>query len=106
MLRQSDKGNPLVRQTKNKSEQAFIDAAHEKGWQVIRKGWPDYLCFKQGEDGGIAEIMAVEVKPRHAEGLKFHQILSASILSGCGIECFVYGAQEGTIRKVTATPEV
>jgi hypothetical protein len=90
----------LLKLPTNKPERQFIESAEEKGWSVIRKGWPDYLCFKLDADGKISELMAVEVKPTHQEGLKLHQLINCILLSRKGIDCYLYGAQEKTLRKI------
>ena len=41
----------------NKREDKFANEAVRRGWTVIKRGWPDFLCW-QGE-----EVMFVEVKP-------------------------------------------
>jgi hypothetical protein len=90
----------LVKIPANRSERQFIESAEAKGWKVIRKGWPDYLCFMLNTDGTIKEIMGVEVKPNHSEGLKFHQSVNCSLLNMKGIDCYLYGAQERALRKI------
>ena len=90
----------LLKMPANKSERQFIESAEEKGWTVIRKGWPDYFCFKLDSKGEIVDLMAVEVKPTLEEGLKLHQMISAVLLSNKTINCFLYGAKEKTLRKI------
>lgn len=46
--------NPLETKIKQQLE--------EDGWTVLRRGWPDFLCFRQIRDTGY-ELKAVEVKP-------------------------------------------
>jgi len=71
----------------NWAEGDFADLARRNGWEVTKRGWPDFLCFKDGE------FIAVEVKPRTVRGghkkLKPEQVLVMRILSDHGIRCFV-----------------
>jgi len=94
-----------VRHTPNAAEHQFIKRAQRRGWIVIRKGWPDYLCFRPTTKIGEYELMAVEVKPFFEKGLEPHQIISMSFLALKGLPCFVYGAQEERLRPVNAKPE-
>ena len=47
---------PSERDYLNTAEKRFAQAAREHGWAVSKRGWPDFLCFKDGE------LIAVEVK--------------------------------------------
>jgi hypothetical protein len=53
-----------------------------EGWTVLRRGWPDFLCFRNVE--GRTEILCVEVKSRNgrlsAEQMKAHELLRTANL--------------------------
>jgi hypothetical protein len=69
-------------------EQAFREMAEAKGWDVTKRGWPDFLCRRNGE------LMAVEVKgPR--DGLSPQQYETISDLRRVGIPTFVWGPDTG-----------
>jgi len=53
------------------------------GWEVIRRGWPDILAYKDGR------IRLVEVKDGNGH-LKLHQLRVAFILSGLGIDVEIW----------------
>lgn len=71
----------------NETEGDFADLARRNGWEVTKRGWPDFLCFKDGE------LIAVEVKPRTVKGkLKLpsrYQVLTMQILEAHGIKCYL-----------------
>lgn len=80
---------PAEREYKNKCESDFMLLAIEKGWQVSKRGWPDFFCTSK--DG---ERFAVECKPRLSDGLK-HKLLTVeqAIVMDClecrGIRCYI-----------------
>lgn len=49
----------------NASEKAVRDFAEVHGYTVLRKGWPDFLCFIE-RDGKI-ELHAIEVKSKNGQ---------------------------------------
>ena len=42
----------------NWAEKKFAEQAKAAGWKITKKGWPDFICYK--DDG---RFMFVEVKP-------------------------------------------
>jgi hypothetical protein len=40
----------------NRAELLFVEWAEKQGWQVTKRGWPDFIC-RRG-----AELMCVEVE--------------------------------------------
>ena len=73
----------------NITEKAFADLAASRGWEVTKRGWPDFLCF--GPDG---KVIAVEVKPRTKDGRRLKQLKTEQrrvldALSQLGVPCFV-----------------
>jgi hypothetical protein len=73
---------------RNDAEQAFAQLARRNGWRVSKRGWPDFLCF-----GPKGQIIAVEVKPRTADGrlktITSEQRECLSFLASHGIKCFL-----------------
>ena len=43
----------------NETERIFETHAKVKGWEVSKKGWPDFICF-----GPKGQVIVVECKPR------------------------------------------
>ena len=48
--------------TKNLAELKMLGWLRKKGWSVLKKGWPDFLIYKQGLGGRQNKIKLVEVK--------------------------------------------
>ena len=74
----------------NAPERELEELALRNGWEVTKRGWPDFVCFSP-VDG---EMIAVEVKPRFANGsrmkiLKREQARVMDVLTAHGIRCFV-----------------
>lgn len=59
----------------------------EKGWTVLRNGWPDFLCFK-GDLFKPTEVLAVEGK-RGTQLLTYDQLQIHTILRAAGVPCEV-----------------
>ena len=77
-----------MRDYANGPEDAFCKLAESNGWAATKRGWPDFLCFKDGQ------LICVEVKPRLADGsrlklLKPTQVQVMNALTDAGIKCFV-----------------
>jgi hypothetical protein len=78
-------GNP------NGTEALFAEAASKMGWSVTKRGWPDYLCWRDDE------LVAVEVKPE-GHSPTVHQRLVADKLKRAGIKCFIWRPVSGFER--------
>lgn len=76
----------------NKAERLFFNMMKKDGWDVTRKGWPDYICFKDGE------LAIVEIKPKSTHRLKGRQQQVMEILSTYGIRCYRWSPNSGFIR--------
>ncbi len=72
-----------TRKPKNRREAYVYDHAINKGWNILNKGWPDFILYKKDK------IMFVEVKTkgqktlntnRRKEGLSPHQLKMKEIL--------------------------
>ena len=70
------------RRPKNAAEGAFFDEAQRRGWTLTKRGWPDFLAWKDGE------MIAVEVKPHCDHPLKREQLAVMAALSMRGVKCF------------------
>ncbi len=79
-----------MRIPRNKSERACFKALASAGWQLTKRGWPDFLCIHP--DKGI---MAVEVKPTFTHPLKKSQQTIMRELSKYGVPCFRWDEQNG-----------
>jgi len=73
---------------RNEVERKFEELAESNGWKPTKRGWPDFLCFKDGQ------VIAVECKPRTKKSgelklLKRDQVRTMEILISAGIKCYV-----------------
>ena len=66
----------------NAAERAFEAWAIAEGWSVTKRGWPDFLCYREGE------AMAVEVK--FSDNLSTQQRDACRLLSAHGIPTFIW----------------
>lgn len=73
----------------NKAEQAFYDLAASRGYEVTKRGWPDFFCF---DDTG--RLMVVEVK-KPTQFLRRDQAIILRALAQYGIPAYVYTEAEG-----------
>ena len=49
---------------RNVAEYAFRKQASAEGWEVTKRGWPDFFCRKGDR------VMCVEVKPEKKDGTR------------------------------------
>lgn len=72
-----------TRKPRNRREAYVYDHAIKNGWNILNKGWPDFILYKEDK------IMFVEVKnkgqktlnnSRRKEGLSLHQLKMKEIL--------------------------
>ncbi len=73
----------------NLPEKTFFLKARSNRWGVLRKGWPDFLLYKNGR------IAFVEVKKESDKELADHQRLMLSILTEHGLPCWVWTPKAG-----------
>ena len=64
-------------------ETLFREWAESQGWDVTKRGWPDFIC-RRGK-----EVMAVEVKGGN-DNISPEQIDTLDNLSAAGVPTFVY----------------
>lgn len=83
----------IDRRPKNAAEGLFWDDMLKEGWDITKKGWPDYACYKDGR------LILVEIKPRRSHNLKGRQAQIMQSLAAYGIECFKWTPGYG-FRKI------
>jgi len=81
------------RRPKNEAEGLFWDKVKEDGWEVTKRGWPDFFCTRQNGD-----LMLVEVKAHRGRRLKHHQIKVLKILGSYGVPCYRWSPDTGLER--------
>lgn len=77
----------------NKSETQCFKTLSKEGWQLTKRGWPDFFCIHP-EKG----IMAVEVKPAFTHPLKKSQQNVMRELVKFGVPCFRWDPNNGLTR--------
>lgn len=73
----------------NETEAECYKLLKDAGWEVTKKGWPDFACFKDGQ------LVLVEVKPRRSERLKYWQHKIMAELVKHGIDCYRWSPDGG-----------
>lgn len=84
-------GDPILNfnpKNPNTTEAAFTRRATSLGWAVIKRGFPDYICW-QGN-----QVIFVEVKPE-GDDLSIYQQLVMQLLLGLGLQCFKWTPLKG-----------
>jgi hypothetical protein len=84
-------GDPILNfnpKNPNVTESAFTRRATSLGWAVIKRGFPDYICW-QGK-----QVIFVEVKPEGDE-LSIYQQMVMQLLLSLGLECFKWTPLKG-----------
>jgi len=72
-----------MKKYKNKAEEAFAKKARDNGWMVTKRGYPDFICYKNGD------VMLVEIKARKHHRLKKSQIKIMNISrENHGVKCY------------------
>jgi hypothetical protein len=69
---------------RNYAEQLFFLTAKEHGWEVTKRGYPDFICYRQDKDF----LILVEVKRSKNHRLKLSQDRFMRFLSAHGIRCY------------------
>jgi hypothetical protein len=72
---------PFTYDRGNRAELLFAEWAEQQGWQVTKRGWPDFIC-RRG-----TELMCVEVKDG-SDHLSAYQEQTATDLAARGIPVF------------------
>ncbi len=74
---------------KNKSEGEFYDMMTSHGWEATKRGFPDFVCLKNGK------MVCIEVKPRRGYKLKSWQRRVMLELVKHGIKCYRWSPEGG-----------
>jgi hypothetical protein len=72
---------PVVYATGSRAEWLFTEWAQARGWWVTKRGWPDFICRRDGE------LMCVEVKDG-ADTFSEYQRLTVVDLAARGVPVF------------------
>lgn len=72
----------------NDAEKEFKKKATDKGWNVIKNGWPDFLIYKDNE------IRFIEVK-NGKDKLREDQIKMLKTLTKYGLKCYTWHPKTG-----------
>jgi len=81
------------RHYQNRHEEAFATAARAKGWDVTKRGYPDFICYRNGE------IMLVEVKPDKRHRLKKDQMLFKQEMEKRGVRCYRWSPEQDWMKR-------
>lgn len=92
MQTESDEPRKRQRRGPNEAEAEFAAVAGENGWEVTKRGWPDFFCSRGGK------IMAVEVKPNEGRALRSSQQHVMEALAAAGIDCYRWSPDGGFVR--------
>ena len=68
----------------NRRERVVIDEFTSQGWEVLTKGWPDLLCYKEGK-AILIEVKRIPKRPYRKDGLSKHQRRMIQILKEFGL---------------------
>ena len=90
----------LKESPKNAAEGMFYRFMKERGWEMVRRGWPDLLCVK-GQ-----RVALVEVKRKRGHRLKASQLYVLSLLASRGVECYRWDPQGGFQRITPIVPDL
>lgn len=82
----------LQREAKNPAEQQCKKLLEEKGYKVMKRGYPDFIFFKGNN------FYCVEVKPDELSTLSAYQIRVMDFLTSKGIVCYKYSPDVGFKR--------
>lgn len=78
---------------KNTAERSFAEAAREDGWEVTKRGYPDFICYR-GDD-----VMLVEVKKNANTRLKLSQSRIMNFLAKRGVKCYKWSPDKDWITR-------
>ena len=86
------------------AEMQLRNELEKDGWRVIHKGWPDFVCIKEGARGD--DVFFIEVKRYKGEMLKKEQHFILTTLAKLGLSCYKWTPDGGyeNIEKSTPMP--
>lgn len=90
-IRKSRAGKLAVNPGTSGCEALFAERAREAGWLISKRGWPDFLMWKDGK------IACVEVK-KDLQSLRANQKAILEALASYGVPCFTWRPLEGFKR--------
>lgn len=85
------------RPLRNAAEEAFRLEAVAAGWTVCKRGWPDFICEKDGT------LAVVEIKPHRRRILKREQRRVMAWLAAYGVPCYRW-SPDGGFERIGARP--
>ena len=83
------------RPLRNTAERQFEEMMMSAGWEVFKRGMPDFACYKDGK------FRLVEVKPGGFRFFTKYQYRLLSKLASLGVPCYYWSAET---RKFTRVP--
>ena len=89
-----DRNMFVNKKPKNKAEGEFWDFAKNNGYEVSKRGWPDFFVV----DTKTGKIACVEVKPRKGNFLKESQSVVMNALAEYGVPCYLWNPETGFRR--------
>jgi len=84
-----DYPNKKNKPPKNKAESELFNLMESNGWELSKKGWPDFACFKDGK------LVLIEVKPKRSHRLKSWQHKILLELVKHDIKCYRWSPDGG-----------
>jgi len=84
---------------KNPSERLCVETLVRDGWEVTRRGWPDFAAFR-GDD-----FLVAEVKRHSRNTLKRSQLDMMQTLARFGVKCYKF-TPDGGFERVIVGNEV
>ena len=82
------------RRPKNEAEGQLYDELTNRGWTVSKRGWPDFMCYKDDQ------VICVEVKRKEYHNLRKDQFRVMRVLASYGIPCFIWSPDSRRLRRV------
>lgn len=79
----------LPRYLKNPAERQLFHELSSRGWEVSKRGWPDFICFKGNN------LALIEVKRNSRCHLKRQQQRLMKTLASFGVKCFLWSPDGG-----------
>jgi hypothetical protein len=81
----------------NNAEEAFRRQAVDSGWTVSKRGWPDFICERDGK------IVIVEIKAHRRRILKREQRYVMNLLASYGVPCYRW-SPDGGFERIGTRP--